>query len=69
MGRPEELTVVLDNPESVQLCDTVRRPRVERRRLRLRSLDDFAVKFRSRGLRQPTSQDTVMTLAKKERTG
>lgn len=45
-----ELTVVLDDPESVQLGDTVRRTRVERSSLGLGSLDDLSVQLGRGGL-------------------
>lgn len=50
ISRYTSLTVVLDDPEAVELGDTVRRTRVERSRLGLRGLDDLAIQLRSRGL-------------------
>ena len=47
---PVSLSIVDDDPVSIQLGHAVRRPRVERCRLLLRCLDDLAVEFRSRSL-------------------
>lgn len=44
------LSVVLDDPERVELRDSVRRTRVEGSSLGLRSFDNLSVKFGSRGL-------------------
>jgi hypothetical protein len=44
------LSVVLDDPEGVELGDSVGRSRVEGRRLGLRGLDDLSIKLGCRGL-------------------
>lgn len=46
------LTVVLDDPERVELGDTVGRARVEGGGLRLGDLLDLSVELRGRGLRR-----------------
>ena len=50
---PISLSIVDYDPVTVQLGDTVRRSRVERGGLLLRSFDDFAVQLGRRGLVEP----------------